>query len=291
LISQVIVGAVIVVGLVDENAEHVAWFRSLDRLKRCSAIVVAGLSGLLLGPFLFPYLLYMCFRDSLADESPSCRISNRTYRPLLLDPVHQYNFAPDIWDHFETEQPAFTAHNFQTLGEFLVKGPPIKIEARLLLHPTGNCLAEVGVAEDFPYIELISFLEDGSVISTSNGPRISIESQLAEKGYFLKSLPNLDSLELMDQHDFQIQLAASMRRSDLREVPEADWKTYFRYHNQKLGNILFQQGLLDNGPESFHFPDRVPTETSCQSQPKQPEPNAALANISEHVTELKIYKE
>lgn len=267
------------------------WLHSLDAKRKRMLVRVAKIAAVVAGPLLVPFIVLDCTFGRAArlrkSEISFWKAFKRRYRPLVLDPVHRYNLDKQLWAYIEDEQPVFDALNYQVLGEFLLKDEPLKIESRLLLHPDGNCIAELGrVGENF-YVELTSFLDDGSVVCSSSGSPLEIGEQLRKERYMCFAHPDADALELIEQHERNLQESVKSRGFAIRSILEHRWKEYFRYNNQRFGQILRALDEHDNGPESVEFPEKV----DSRSVRTTTTPKLESDDVPSSGETLKIYKE
>lgn len=242
-----------------DDSQHELLSR-LDSTQKQRLLMLSWIASIVLGPFLLPCILFDCLFGAAAkarrSEVKFWRDFKRRYRPLILDPVHRYNIDQKLWEHFEHEQPAFDAFDFQVLGEFVLKDEPLKIETRVLLHPTGQCIAEIGQVGDSYYLEITSFLDNGSVVCTSNGNQLAFRELLAKHDYHCFALPDADGLELIEQHEQNLKrcLKSECAGRSIRAIPEDSWKAYFQYNNRRFGQILHTIGEHDDGPDQVEFP-------------------------------------
>lgn len=266
LVSQLAMCTLLQTFIVDKDDSENDWLACLDPQQKRRLILLSWIASIVAGPIVLPLMLLDCLFGAASDarraEVKFWAGFKRRYRPLVLDPVHRYNMDEHLWEHLESEQAAFDAFDFQVLGEFVLKDEPLKIEARVLLHPEGQCIAEIGQVADSFYIELTSFLEDGGVVCTSNGTELEIREQLSCEQYHCFACPDADALELIEQHRMNLDQYLATHEEPIRLVPERHWKAYFRYSNQRFGEILHRLGEHDNGPDCVDFPSAYEDDTS-----------------------------
>ena len=54
---------------------------------------------------------------------------------------------------------------------------------------------------------------------------------------------------LLQDHDARMQTHSQAAKSPIQAIPESDWVEFYKYHNRRYGQILFEAGEMDNGPE------------------------------------------
>ena len=101
-------------------------------------------------------------------------------------------------EHIEDNAPAAQELGYELLGDLWLKPEPYNSKARLYLHPDGKSFAEIGVTLDTYYCEMISFLQDGTVISTAACEPFDVAAKMKQHGYVVQFVPEGNLLELLE---------------------------------------------------------------------------------------------
>ena len=146
------------------------------------------------------------------------------------------------------------AKDYRLIGDFWMKGEPFNSKARIFLHPQGETFVEIGNTLDTDYCEMLTFLDDGSVISTANCDPLDMQKELAEHGYHVQCHPGMQLAEMMNKHDEFLASIQQHTGTDIRPIPFTRWQEYFHYHNRRFGEIKFLIGKGIEAPENAEFP-------------------------------------
>jgi len=212
-------------------------------------------------PFAVPimgYFLVKCVRKDFEENQKLFRM----FKELLLDPLHPSNMPEELGQHIEEHLPAATAMGFESLGDYWLKDEPYNSKARILLSADQLSFAEIGVSLDTYYCEVISFLEDGSMIGTANVESTDNLRHFEEKGWYAKLIGKADMLQTLESHYEFLQEISQRTNQPPRKISRENWKAYYQYHNQKYGQVRFEAGETDTPPVKCEFPDE-PTTTAA----------------------------
>ena len=206
----------------------------------------------------------------------------RTYFEALWSPLNdsqltQY-FKHDI---LKNSEPA-KALGYIPVGAHLVKEKPVRIQAACLLHPDGHSIIQIVHTGTLQTLEIQSFLDDGSVISSSNvydavtkvqkennasrrgakaylahNPELNTDllyEQIAPHGFLVHLFPESKIEELIQEHDRLVKAVLDNPRVGLRKLTARNWRDYVLYASRRFNQLRFDLGKLDNAPQPFTFP-------------------------------------
>ena len=177
------------------------------------------------------------------------------YQDVKLEPLHQANVYGPLLDHFEEHTPDVLEAEFYCVGDYWIKDEPYNGKAKIFLHQDKHAIAEIGVTLGYHYFELISFLENGNVVSSAKCESVAVFEKFGEHGMHIQASEAWSFLEMNDAHrQYLIDLALA-QQSAIREIEPERWKEYFRYHNQKFGQVRFQLGEIKSSPDHCQFPE------------------------------------
>ena len=109
---------------------------------------------------------------------------------------------------------------------------------------------------DFCGIEIISFLDDGSIIETSNAQiGENYFDSVAPYGFLVQISRTAEINQLLALHTSAIQPAIDGETVGLRKLSNRNWRDYACYTLNFFNQCCFEVGKKDNPPASFRFPD------------------------------------
>ena len=227
-------------------------------------LVINGLM-LIAAPFVVPFL-FVYLANYLRREIAELRTLRRTFKELLLDPLHAGNMPEELAEYIEEHLPAATAMGFEILGDYWLKDAPYNSKARILLSADRLAFAEISVCLGQHFCELNSFLEDGSIIGTANVDCVRNTRKRNEKGWYLNGVGmKADMLETIEAHFKFVEEVSSKTNQPLRKISRENWKDYFQYNNQKYGQVRFELGETKTPPVKCEFPNES-TSTTTQTE-------------------------
>ena len=114
---------------------------------------------------------------------------------------------------------------------------------------------EVIQAMEINAMEIVSVLDDGSVIETSNANiSESYFADQAELGFFVQISTDADMAELLALHEAAIRSEIDTPTIGLRKLTTDNWAQYARYVHNFANQCQFKCNKKDNPPAPFHFP-------------------------------------
>ena len=270
LIGYVIISQIIVIGLFcstlfSRDSGTREQLAHLSPKSRMLSIGVAFFLGIALAPLVTPFLFYLykqCSR-TMNSENEYWESIQTTHHELTLVPLHESNLDEELLNHFETETPDVEAAGFNSMGEYWLKPEPFNSKARIFLQDDGHTMVEVGRVLEIEYIELLSFLDDGSVVSSATCEPIDIQKPLSKNGYHIQCCSELTTTELLESHEQFLNQTSDTKQIDIRCVPESQWSEYFQYHNRRFSQIKYLIGKA-NSPTEAIFPETGLTETHTE---------------------------
>lgn len=220
------------------------------------AKIILILAGFVFAPILAPVLCYLWRRCSqeISEEIEYWNSVQQSHYDMRLDPLHNDNLNDELRVYFEEQSAAPLALDYQLLGDFWMKDEPFNSKARIFLHPQGHTFAETGNTLDVDYCEILSFLDDGSVVSSANCDPLDIHDELAEHRYYVECYPGLEMVELLEKHEQLLSTTQEQTEIAVRKIPVEQWKDYFHYHNRRFGEIKFLIGKATESPSDVDFP-------------------------------------
>jgi len=252
LTSQIIVTPWVWWSICDEDHQSLERLKALTGTRRILCWSIGFGLQLLLAPFLLPWMLWgavQCYRDARAEYQYFLEL----YMEIVLDPIHGANISDELREHFEAHTPSALSNRFDFLGDFYLKPEPYNSKARIFLAYDGDAFLEIGTTMETDYIEIISFLDNGDMISTASCAPISKTELFEQQGVHINAIDTFDVEMLLKSHaDFLKQVSATS--ADVRKIDKEIWQDYYRYHNQKFGDARFEIGELKAPPEKVVFP-------------------------------------
>ncbi len=222
-------------------------------LRKCLFYLVVNGLMFIAAPFAVPIMI-VSLRKCIGEELAENRKLQRMFQELLLDPLHPLNMPEELAAHIEEHLPAATAMGFESLGDYWLKDAPYNSKGRIFLSADSLAFAEIAVCLETYYCELVSFLEDGSIIGTVNAPHNENTNHLNEKGWYANYIGEADMLETIESHFKFIEEVSERSDQPLRKISRENWKAYYQYHNQKYGQVRFELGETDTPPVKCEFP-------------------------------------
>lgn len=265
VLSQIFVVGVLLYGLFSPGCDGIKHLNHLNPLHRWLSILITFIGGIVLAPAIAPFLVYLWnqLNKQVDAEFEYIESVQRSHQELMLEPLHRDNIDDELWNHFEEEALAIVDLGYSVIEDVWLKGEPQNSKARILLQRDGHTFVEIGRVFDICYTELVSFLDDGSVVSSATCDPIDIEKQLAKNGYYINACPELTGVELMQSHDQFLDRMAEGAGVEIRCVPESQWKAYFQYHNRRFSEIKHLIGKSDEACEAI-FPEAGSSELAAE---------------------------
>ena len=279
IFAQVAVIGVTLLGMFAQCDGNASIIQQLNPIQRLNAVAAAILTGIFLGPFLFPFYvsLYQEFWTGVKqDDAYWNGIHNQQVRASLA-PLHHANIDDDLQEHFDTQSEAPLALGFTHLDDIWLKPQePYCSKARVTLHPEGKTIAEIGRTIGINYCELISYLEDGTVVMTAAADNIPFFEKIStpKHRYFIRCLPGQEMDELLAEHDAFLDQIAAETDTPVRTIDHAAWKAYFQYHSDRFAQLKHEV----DGADPIDFEVEFPTANTATR-------SADVDRPSDHVNE------
>ncbi len=216
--------------------------------------VVVGLLMVIAAPLALPVMIFLLWKfNRRAQEEHKEKYGRHV--ELRLEPLHSLNMPEELARYIEEFEPTLVGMNFETLGDFWLKGEPYNSKARIYLSDDLKHFAEIGVTLNTYYCEVISFLENGTVIGSANVPQFCKPFSSEKLGYCVNGVGgNSDMLETIESHLDFVDLASERASEPVRMMSRERWQEYYHYHNRKNGQVRFERGEAIDRPEQCEFP-------------------------------------
>lgn len=189
----------------------------------------------------------------------SARIK-KPYEPIWA-PLHSSQVSKAFCRHIERNSvPAIDA-GYIPMGLYLAQKAFLgQIESFCLLHPQGHSAMRITQFSPVKAIEIQSFLDDGSVIESSNasesavGHAFDLFSEAGNHGFFFNLFPDATPEALVEQHNNCVSAALTDPNVGLRKQTTENWREYACYARRHFDQIKFDLGKLTEPPQPFTFP-------------------------------------
>jgi len=189
-------------------------------------------------------------------ESEKAKAILRTNYDPVWEPADDTKFTAKYKQYVAKQSDVLSNLGFQPAGEWhAATNASFKTYATCFLHPEGHCIVEVIQASNIVAIEIVSFLDDGSIVDTSN-PDFSEDhfSDLAELGILVQISPNAGIESLLALHASTIQPQIDNPTVGLRKLTADNWREYTCYHKHFHNQCDFELGKKDSQPAPLSFP-------------------------------------
>lgn len=219
--------------------------------------IIAFVAGVLLAPLAAPYFLWRLWGCLIGIKHERDYWTNiqRTHFELKLEPVHAANISEELRQFFEEQSAAPQALGFDLLGDHWMKNfDPFNSKARFWLAPDRTSLAEISETIETLSCEVLSFLDDGSVIVTVNCNAIEVFARMAVYGYHVRCHNGFEMDQLLRCHADHVMEVSDRVGVSVRAIDADRWQDYVRYNDRRYGQIHFEMGEKDCGPENCEFP-------------------------------------
>jgi hypothetical protein len=232
-----------------------------------------ALTALFLSPLLPLYAAHCLW--AAVRESSEWRKFGRTFRETTPEPVHPANVPAAAQEHIERCSPVLVLLGFVPAGTYRLKPEPLQIYAQCLLSRTGETVADISLIGDSTSVSFVSVLENGHVLETScSGEPLSDEElrPINESGRYTSQMfpggsgsgeleftyrSHLETLARLENH-----FGCGTLHLASDQVPVLK-----RYENSVFGEVLFDQGKVDNRPQPPQIPLGVAKRISPWSAP------------------------
>jgi hypothetical protein len=254
-------------GCESESAERL---KELPEGKRVFAIGVVVVLAFCAAPIVAPLCLYL-FKvawKACSAEAEYWTDLRQNHTEMSLEPLREENIDEQLSEHIDQQASAAEALGYDKLGDFWLKPEPYNSKARLYLHPDGHTFAEIGVTLDTYYCELISFLEDGSVVSSAACEPFDEASEMKSHGYVIQFVSDGGMLDLLEAHTPFLNATCEEFGKTTAKITLDDWKDFFRYHDRHFAEV--QHAIGDgNLPETpAEFPGFAGSDETNSVQPE-----------------------
>ena len=181
----------------------------------------------------------------------------RTCYDPVWEPADLEKLRPDYKLYLSKQSEPLLKQGFQSEGTWLASvNPSFGTHATCFLHPQGHFIVEILQVPDFCGIEIISFLDDGSIIETSNAQiGENYFDSVAPYGFLVQISRTAEINQLLALHTSAIQPAIDGETVGLRKLSNRNWRDYACYTLNFFNQCCFEVGKKDNPPASFRFPD------------------------------------
>ena len=272
LLSQVTVGGCIAFSWkVCEDFPLRDQFKEMSLRNRVWLLSIFGVLNCFLAPLLLPWLTWSLVSE-YRRELTEARELQRTFKELVLDPLHECNIPKNLMEYIEEHTEAPIALGYENLGDYWLKHEPFNSKARLFLDADRTTFVEIGITLDTLYFEANSFLMDGTAIATASCHPFKQATKFAERHYHVNFVPDADMSELILAHTAALNKLAQEKNVEVCQIPRDDWQPYYRYHNQRYGQIRFELGEIDHPPRNSRFP-AAPALTTAEDEKPNAEPD------------------
>ena len=249
VIAQVFVTGVNLLGLFAKCGDEPSAVEQMSISQNCAALASVLAISVIFGPVLLPFmisLMWTAWKEGPKESEYWIRIKNQHVR-LSLDSLHEANIGPELAEHFETQSEAPLALGYHHLDDVWVKPQePYQSKARLFLHPDGIAFADVGRTMDLHYCQILSFLDDGTVLSTIPMETVQFFKKIStpKHRYYVQCLPGAETEELLAKHEQLLRQISLEAGVGIRTITDTDWKAHYHYHNDQYGQLNHE---LDEG--------------------------------------------
>ena len=182
-----------------------------------------------------------------------------------LDPLHPLNMPTDLEDYIQEHRSAAIAMNYESLGDYWLRGEPYNGKARIFISDDQTSFAEIGVILNTLYCEITSFLEDGSLVSTANCQPIRGPRLFESYGWYLNLIGEADMLQTIEAHSKFLEEAVRRSWYSVQKISRENWKEYFHYQKRKHSQIRFELGEINTAPASCKIPWEQQEEVKQQT--------------------------
>jgi hypothetical protein len=247
-----------------ESLTSVCDISKLSPFQKFRFYAVCCLMMAIAAPFALPVMVYFlikCYRAARVEHEEKYGY----HLEMSLEPLHVSNVPEDLAVYIEEHLPAATGMKFEMLGDYWLKGEPYNSKARIFLNEDLTCFAEIGVVIDTLYCELISFLEDGSMIGTGSCPPFCKPYSREKNGYYINLIGHADMLETIESHMEFLAEVSQRAGQAVQRISRENWKEFYHYHNHKYGQIQFERGEAKTAPESCEIPWSPSVETALKT--------------------------
>ena len=220
----------------------------------------------------------------------------RTTFESSWSPLPESQTSSYLERYFEKHSQSAKALDYVPVGNHLVNDCPLSLtKTAALVHPDGHSIILVSQsvnrikADRFVQSRVVralkiqSFLDDGSVIESSNAddPETIVQkklkvdragaeaylarhpesntsllySEMAPYGFLINLYPGAPIEELLEAHDRSVQAVLADPNVGLRRLTVENWRQYAIYASRHFDQIKFELGRADNAPQPFTFPD------------------------------------
>ena len=249
VIAIFVVTGLNLLGLIAKCGDEPSAVEQMSMSQNCVALISVLAIGVIFGPVLLPFMIspmWAAWKEGGKESDYWIGIKNQQVR-LSLDPLHQGNIDPELAEHFEAHSVAPLALGYQHLDDIWLKPQkPYQSKGRLFLHPDGIAFADVGRTMDTYYCEILSYLDDGTVVSTAPMNTNSFFKKMStpKHGYYVQCLPGAEIEELLAKHEQFLRQLSLEVGVGVRTITNADWKAHYHYHNDRFGQLKYE---LDGG--------------------------------------------
>lgn len=227
---------------------------------------VINLLMLVAAPFALPVMAFFLakwYREATKEHEALFRL----YKEMNLEPLHPSNMPKELGAYIEEHSPAAIAMNFEELGDYWLKDEPYNSKARIFMSQDKTTFCEIGVTFDILYCETISFLEDGSLLSTANCEPFGKPAPREKLGWYINAIDEADMLQVLEAHAEYVDSVMARTNKSVRTMSKSIWKDYYHYHNHKYGQVRFGLGETDAPPEKCVFPNEGQLDISNELEP------------------------
>jgi len=272
VIAMFVVTWLNLLGLFARDGDQPSAVEQMSMSQNCVALISVLAIGVIFGPVLLPFIISSMWTAGKEVDQESdywIGIKNQQVR-LSLDPLHEGNIDPELAEHFETHSVAPLALGYEHLDDVWLKPQaPYQSKARLFLHPDGIAFAEAGRTLDTYYCEILSYLDDGTVVSTAPVKANPFFKKISTPahGYYVQCLPGAEIEELLGKHEQFLRQISAETGVGIRTITNADWKAHYHFHSDRYGQLKHELDGADPLDYEVVFPaaNNQAVVTNCYS--------------------------
>lgn len=266
MIWYFLLGYVLFVEVFVIGSALIAWFSDSSEIQeltggnRRSKAILFGIT-VLTAPFTFPILLpkiiAACRAENAAIDAENSYWEDirHEFKPLSLEPLHEGNVDPQLREHFETQSECLERLGYEHLGEVWIKdSDPQWSKGKFWLSPDRTMLAQITVVFGTMSLEVVSFLEDGSVIDSANCQSAPNFTPMQAHNFFVRCDTDVEMDELVRNHAGFVGEIVERVGAKVREMDARSWKDYLRYETHRFAEVMNKIDGKTIVPDEIVFP-------------------------------------
>lgn len=216
----------------------------------------------LTAPFVFPLLLPRMV-TAWKQESAVILAENEywngvrhEFKPLSLEPLHSGNVDAELREHFEHHSKVLETLGYEHLGEVWIKdSEPQWSKGSFWLSPDRTLLAEIMRVFDVNGLEICSFLDDGSIVSSANCKPSPLFSKMQKYDFHVFCHAELEMDELVVEQMDSVKEISERTGQPVREMDSESWRGYLRYEVARFAEVAHEIDGKTDVPDEIIFPE------------------------------------